>query len=240
MPPPASPPRCDVQSVIDETFACMAREPGRDGIKVDVDVEPGLEAAARPVTLQHVVLNLVLNARNAMLPRGGRLTLRAHRTAERPRVPTGAVSSQDEPRAAGSTWNLEPARADGASPNQGRDGWVVIEVADNGGGMTPHQLANLFRPFFTTGRRVRDHSRCCGVPNCGGECGLSPHQGNQGDEETPASGERRRGTGLGMTICKRLLAECGGWMYVESQPGRGTSATVVVGAAPIVEHREVA
>lgn len=253
-PSPAAPPppRCDVQSVIEETFACMARDPARDGIKVDVDVEPGLEAAARAVTLQHVVLNLVLNARNAMLPRGGRLTLRAHRTAERPRIPVGAVTSLDRSRPEGSTWNLDPARVDGGGgpslrPVSGGEGWAVVEIADNGNGMTPGQLANLFRPFFTTGRRVRDHSGCCGVANCEGDCGHMPGTGSnnyssesRGDPDKPYLGDRRQGTGLGMTICKRLLAECGGWMFVESGPGRGTVATVVVGAAPMQEHREVA
>lgn len=248
--PAPPPPRCDVQSVIEETFACLARDPSKDGIKVDVDVEPGLEAAARAVTLQHVVLNLVLNARNAMLPQGGRLTLRGYRTSDRPRVPGGAITSlESDQRSAGSTWNLEPARSSGGvgRGGGGAAGWVVIEIADNGSGMTGEQLANLFRPFFTTGRRVRDHSRCCGLPNCEGDCGSSPDQGLSSDDAgiseaqvIPATRERRRGTGLGMTICKRLLAECGGWLFVESQPGRGTSATIVVAAAPMVEHREVA
>ncbi|MFN7021485.1 MAG: ATP-binding protein, partial [Phycisphaerales bacterium] len=39
----------------------------------------------------------------------------------------------------------------------------------------------------------------------------------------------RRGTGLGMTICKRLLDEVGGWMWVSSAAGRGTEVGVVVG-----------
>jgi signal transduction histidine kinase len=40
------------------------------------------------------------------------------------------------------------------------------------------------------------------------------------------------GTGLGLTICRRLLQEIGGRLEIESQPGRGTTALVHVPAAP--------
>jgi signal transduction histidine kinase len=222
-------PRCDVHSVVDETFTCLAREPRKDGIQVDVDVEPGLEAAARAVTLQHVLLNLILNARNAMIPGGGHLSLRAYHATDRPRIPAGAVSSfESEARSPGSTWNLDaddrPSKISNAIEHDHPHAWVIIEVADDGRGMTPDQLANLFRPFYTTGTRSRDHSKCCGLANGGGRC----------DHETPeseaSSAERRKGTGLGMTICKRLLADCGGLLYVRSTAGQGTTAIVAVPA----------
>jgi signal transduction histidine kinase len=31
-----------------------------------------------------------------------------------------------------------------------QDGWVTIEIADNGPGITPKNLKHLFEPFFTT------------------------------------------------------------------------------------------
>ena len=46
---------------------------------------------------------------------------------------------------------------------------------------------------------------------------------------TSNSGERR-GTGLGMTICKRLVDDCGGWMVVGSESGRGTRVRLVLPA----------
>jgi signal transduction histidine kinase len=223
-------PRCDVQSVIDETFTCLAREPHKDGIEVDVDVEPGLEAAARSVTLQHVILNLILNARNAMIPGGGRLTIRAYRAGERPRIPSGAASSlESEARVTGSPWNLDASSVGNGSNGSGHgDGawpaWVIVEVSDNGRGMTPDQLANLFRPFYTTGARARDHSRCCGLTNCEGACD------SHDEARSRSGGDRRTGTGLGMTICKRLLADCGGLLYVRSDAGTGTTAVVALPA----------
>lgn len=65
----------DVESVIHEAIACAARSPEKDGIRVRVVVEPGCRAAMRPVALQQVLLNLILNARQAMSPGGGELDI---------------------------------------------------------------------------------------------------------------------------------------------------------------------
>jgi signal transduction histidine kinase/ActR/RegA family two-component response regulator len=65
-------------------------------------------------------------------------------------------------------------------------GWAVIEVADNGTGMTAEVRSRLFEPFFTTKPR--------GV-----------------------------GTGLGLSMCKRVVDAAGGRIAVESEPGVGTT-----------------
>ncbi len=81
-------------------------------ITLDVELAPNLPAIqGQAVQLEQVILNLALNARDAM-PEGGTLTLRAH---------------------------------PGTDP-----GWVVIEVADTGLGMTPEVQARIFEPYFTT------------------------------------------------------------------------------------------
>ena len=55
----------------------MCRDFGKDGITVEVQIPEGLFIWAVPVQIQQVFMNLILNARDAMLPRGGTLTIRA-------------------------------------------------------------------------------------------------------------------------------------------------------------------
>jgi two-component system, cell cycle sensor histidine kinase and response regulator CckA len=80
--------------------------------------------------LEQVFLNLIVNARGAM-PLGGTLRVALH-DAVVPAHPPYAV----EGVAAGS--------------------YVVVEVSDNGTGMTPEVRRRIFEPFFTTKTAVRE------------------------------------------------------------------------------------
>ncbi len=77
-----------------------------------------------PTKLQQVMLNLCVNARDAM-PNGGNLTL------------TSTNLEIDSQFAA-----MHPDAKPGA--------YVVLEIADTGVGMTPEVLEKIFEPFFTT------------------------------------------------------------------------------------------
>jgi signal transduction histidine kinase len=72
----------EVQRLVDETLSVLARDPQKDGIALRVQVQPGLTVIGDPVQLEQVLLNLLINARHAMLGRGGSITVKAGRTPD--------------------------------------------------------------------------------------------------------------------------------------------------------------
>lgn len=79
---------------------------------------------ADPGQIEQVVLNIALNARDAM-PRGGRLTLE-----------TAAIEVFREPRR--------------DKPEVSPGPYVALSVSDTGAGMDPDVQSRVFEPFFTT------------------------------------------------------------------------------------------
>lgn len=71
------PGRVLVQTVVDEVLQVMAREPQKDGIALRVQISPGLVVDGDQVQLEQVLLNLLINARQAMLGKGGSLWVKA-------------------------------------------------------------------------------------------------------------------------------------------------------------------
>jgi two-component system NtrC family sensor kinase len=70
-----------LKNLIERTVDAMAREPQRDCIELFVDVPSDLTILADAIEMQQVLLNLLLNARSALLQSPGlrRLTIRAER-----------------------------------------------------------------------------------------------------------------------------------------------------------------
>ena len=75
-----------VQKLVDEVLQVMAREPQKDGIALRVQVQPDLAVEGDPVQLEQVLLNLLINARQAMLGRGGALTIKAAAEASQVKI----------------------------------------------------------------------------------------------------------------------------------------------------------
>ena len=76
--------RIDLNAVVQETFLLMEKPLEVDGIRLTMELEPGLGAILGDAsTLQQVLLNLVTNAREAMAGQGGEIRIETG-VAERP------------------------------------------------------------------------------------------------------------------------------------------------------------
>lgn len=64
-------------ALVEEIFTCLCRDFAKDGITVKIRIPSALTVWAVPVQIQQVLMNLILNARHAMLPGGGILNIEA-------------------------------------------------------------------------------------------------------------------------------------------------------------------
>ena len=78
---------------------------------------------------------------------------------------------------------------------------VFLEVEDTGCGIPPEGMARLFEPFFTT-------------------------KGEWAPEGSPQANVK--GVGLSLAVCQSTVAECGGKIEVQSEPGKGSRFRVVL------------
>lgn len=152
----AGPETFSLREMIDETLTAMARQPQRDSIDLTVDVPEPLTLTLPRVELQQVLLNLILNARDAVL--------------ERP----------------------APRRIEIHARQEGKE--TILRVSDNGVGIAPEHRTEIFKPFFTT--------------------------------KTRAVGTRRKGNGLGLSLCRDIVEGFGGTIEVCSALGAGAEFTI--------------
>ncbi|MFY9627769.1 MAG: ATP-binding protein [Methylocystis sp.] len=110
---------------------------------------------------EQVVINLVVNARDAMPESGGKVQLRTRNVS--------AAECAEFKEAA-----LTPAD------------YVLVEVEDSGSGIPPEVKEKIFEPFFTTK-------------------------------------EVGKGTGLGLSMVFGIVKQSGGFVFVDSEVGKGTT-----------------
>jgi len=167
---PAEIESADPQEAFEQALLCLARDPSKDRIELIEEVEGAAKVAMAPTALQQVLLNLILNARNAM-PRGGTLTFRVGPNADGVDAQSENCGGDDGGGGGGcSTWNM-----------------VRLELADTGCGIAPDRITKVFESFETRG----------------------------------ADGKSGGGSGLGLTVCKRLIERVGGTIEVVSVEGEG-------------------
>jgi signal transduction histidine kinase len=61
----------NLRELVDQTLEVMARDPAKDGVSLNVDIPDDLIVRARRAELQQVLLNLIFNARSAVLAKTG-------------------------------------------------------------------------------------------------------------------------------------------------------------------------
>lgn len=75
-----------LNELFDNVFDCLGRDFAKDKIRIVRDIADAVEITADAVSLQQVFMNLILNARHAMLQCGGVLTIHAENTLDGVRI----------------------------------------------------------------------------------------------------------------------------------------------------------
>ena len=115
----------DLDAIVDNLRPMLARLIGED-IVITTKGRAGLGAVlADPGQLEQILMNLLVNARDAM-PDGGRVTIETANVEL-----DGAYALERQAR-------VEPGR------------YVMLAVSDSGTGMSPEVCERVFEPFFTT------------------------------------------------------------------------------------------
>ena len=109
----------DLSAVVKEAIFLL-RSTFPDTVLLRTDITSSLWIMGDPSQAHQVVLNLAINALQAMLPKGGTLEV--------------TLAEEEEPQA--------------RALKEGR--YVVLSVKDTGSGIDPEHLERIFEPFFTT------------------------------------------------------------------------------------------
>ena len=147
--------KVDLNDIVTDVLRLVRYDITRKGIALSESYGPALPVSGDPNKLKQVIINLIMNATQAVA-RGGRIDL------------STAPVAGDE---------------------------VELVIRDDGPGIPADVLERIFEPFFTTKK----------------------------------AGE---GTGLGLYICRNIVAEHDGRLLAESAPGEGATFRLVLPVVP--------
>ncbi|MBV9835079.1 MAG: hypothetical protein JO055_11770 [Alphaproteobacteria bacterium] len=163
-----SPMRVDIRMLVEGMRSMLQRTLGSTVDVVIRDHADPSTAFVDPSQVEHALMNLAINARDAM-PDGGELTIAVADVD----LDAGDLAHQP---------TLKPGR------------YVRLSVSDTGVGMPPETVRRATEPFFTTK-------------------------------------ETGQGVGLGLSIVYGIAQQSGGYVSIDSTPGRGTTVNVFLPAA---------
>jgi signal transduction histidine kinase len=146
--PDGSAQRADVAAVVGQAIASLTRDPRKDGIELVVETPAGLVAGIRPVAMEQVLLNMILNARSAILPETGTIRVSAERSTWNKvgkKLASGFASSA-VPSFSVVSKTVDPVSS---GEHEGDEPCIAIRVMDTGRGIAPEAAGRLFQPLET-------------------------------------------------------------------------------------------
>lgn len=143
-----------VNEVVEKTLELASSQPRFAGVALDLELaDPTPSVRADPYQLEQVLVNLLLNAADAMEGRADRRVrvVTSCRTYERPAIV--AIRRKDDPPGIDYSHRRRynrPERVPRLHPFEAGEEIVEIRLEDTGPGIPEEELERIFEPFMTT------------------------------------------------------------------------------------------